>query len=394
MKFPEQWIKLKEWFLDSLQIGASKETHELEEVEEKAEIPEEYMQRFTLNPLYDKSQVLAREEEISVLEKAYNNYKITKNALLLVGEAGAGMSSLLNASCSLYGQVDIMENDMNFNSHFELCKELSKVLGIEGAKNLEDLGTKIGEEERVIVFENVERLFLRKVGGFNLLEDFLLFIHSTKEKIYWITTINKYSLYYLESTIGFTSNFLSIVRLQPFDFENMKKVILDRNKDFEIVYLKPKGLTKRAATKYKAMTAGEKQESLESSFYKQMFNFSNGNISRSMLFWHNSVHRVKEKKVYVRAFEPKLNMELSLHELMILEAIMQHTSLSVKELRMVLRNSSKGSRLSLEFLREKNLLYPKKYKASDDLEYQINLLYLKELQSLFHSRLNRNFNLT
>ena len=107
----------------------------------------------------------------------------------------------------------------------------------------------------------------------------------------------------------------------------------------------------------------------------------------------NKILRVKEKKVYVRAFEPKLNVELSLHELMILEAIMQHTSLSVKELRMVLRNSSKGSRLSLEFLSEKNLLYPKRYKDSGELEYQINLLYLKELQSLFHSRLNRNLKL-
>ena len=74
------------------------------------------------------------------------------------------------------------------------------------------------------------------------------------------------------------------------------------------------------------------------------------------MFWRNSIARVDEKRVYVKIYEPKSIGNLSLDELFILEAIMQHRSLSPNELRMVLRNSSKSSKLSLEYLMEKGFV--------------------------------------
>ncbi|MEL6986746.1 MAG: hypothetical protein AAGK97_02860, partial [Bacteroidota bacterium] len=68
----------------------------------------------------------------------------------------------------------------------------------------------------------------------------------------------------------------------------------------------------------------------------------------------------------------------------------QHSSLSSNELQQVLRNSKKIGQLTIEYLMERELLYPKKYRDGS-VEYKINLFHLHTVLSLFHSRLNRNF---
>jgi len=386
----EKLSDLKEKILKRFNLVKEEEDSTLEEAVEKTEIPESYAQRFTLNPLDDPSQVLGREEELENLQKAYDNWKITRNPLLLVGEMGAGMTSLLNGSTKIYPHATILQNTVNINSSNRLLEVMKDAFGTPEAKKLTDISEMIDEEEKVIVFENVERLFLRKVNGFNLLEDFMLLIHATKKKVYWVVTINSYSLYYLNQTQGFSGNFLSIIRMKAFKIEYIQEVIQQRNKGYELIFLKPDTVTTMLQRKLNGVEADKKQEILKESFFKKLYAYSDGNISRSILFWKNSIARVADKRVYVKTFEPKPLGGLSLDELFILEAIMQHRSLSSHELRMVLRNSSKSSKLALEYLMEKGLVHPQNYDIGDP-EYQINLNHLKALKNQIHSRLNRNF---
>lgn len=372
-------------------VDEKEEQSTVEQVQEQAEIPETYIQRFRLHPLQDAKQLEGRDEEIAMMQRAYENWKITRSPLLIVGEFGAGMTSLLNASSAIYPHAKILENKTNISNDQELVNELKRGLEYPEARTLKDLETLPKHEgEQVIIFENIERLFLRKIHGFHLLEDFLLLIHATKKNIFWVATINQYSYYYLNQVIGFGANFLSVIRLQPIQKKLIEGVIQERNKGYECVFLKPGVSSGTLNQQLKNSDATAKQQLLRDDFFNKLHAFAGGNISQAMLFWKRSVAYVKEKRVYVKAYEPKPIVQLTLEELFVLEAILQHTSLSNNELYAILRNSNKGSKLILEKLMENDLLYAKSYEGSFEPEYQINLLYLNAIKAQIHERLNRN----
>ena len=353
----------------------------------------EYLERFTLYPIQNKDFLKNREKELKSLELAYDNWKIVKSPLLVVDDPGEGGTSLLHASTYIYPNAKILETNQAIDTYKKLISLLTNILGIEEEfKSLKDLEKHIStlEENNVVILENIERLFIRRIKGFDLLEDFLLFLHATKSKIYWIISINKYSFYYLNRVKFFSSHFPSIIHLEPISKKQLKDEILDRNQGFQMVFLKPNKISKKVEKQLKKVSKEERQNLLENLFFKKMSSFSKGNISKAILYARNSAYNVKEKKVFIKPIDIKMVDDLSLNELFILEAIFQHRSLSIKELNIVLRNSDRQSRLSIEKLLERELIRPTST-VNGRAEYRVNLMYLDILKDLLRERLNRNF---
>jgi len=368
----------------------------IDEIEGKPDIPELYLQQFLfLNPMtFFEETLKGREQEGKLLKQAYDNWAISHRPLLITGEAGAGMSTLLTfAQAKLFPDAHVISEDLNINTHNELLQLLQGCFQAPDARNLTDLAEfiKTKEEPIVVVFENVERLYLRRIHGFDLLRDFLLFIQSTRNHVFWLVTINEYSYYYLNRSIDFGDYFLSSIKLKPIANEDVISILSDGNQGYDIIYLKPKNVGRMLNRKLIKNSGTDKQELLRANYIYQLDKFSQGNISRAILYWINSIVRFKENKIYVKPYEagPALN-EVSLDDLFILEAILQHTSLSSKELQLVLRQSNKHSQLILEQFVDKQIIQPTYYEGAEKPEYKINLLYMKELKDLFHQRLNRN----
>lgn len=348
-----------------------------------------YLNRFEAFSLQDNKQLKGRENSQLLLEKAYNGWKENNNPLLVVSETGLGTSSLLHSTINLYPEAILLEDDVNFFSESQLLSLLQNCLGIEGDYQSFDELAKRVKKNQVVIFENIERLFLRTINGFNILEDFILFVHQTKSSVYWLLTINRYSYYYLNRVRDFSSNFGSILFLKPVSNETITEIIEERNQGYDVIFLPLKNT--KLPKNFKSLTSEEKQKLLKDEFSKKLLNFAEGNISRALLYWRKSVFRTKGQTIYIRAFEPRELSDLSLDEIMILEAIMQHSSLSVEELKIVSRSSSKGSKLAIEKLMEKDAIIFKQFKNTTTEEYQINPLYMAAVKSLFRNRLNRNF---
>ena len=138
--------------------------------------------------------------------------------------------------------------------------------------------------------------------------------------------------------------------------------------------------------KLKKASSEEKQIILQDYYLTKLHDFSKGNISRALLFMKKSALRLVDKKVYIKPFENAKIDDLSLDELFILEAIMQHGALPQHEIKDIFRNSTKSMRLAIENLLEKDLII-----ISTSKEITINLLYHSDLKNLMHSVLNRNF---
>lgn len=374
-------------------IEEKKEVSIIEEAEEKIQLPDEYLERFTLYALQNKDFLKSREEELKSLELAYENWKIVNSPLLVVNDPGEGGTSLLHASTYIYPTAKILETNQTIDSYKKLISILTNILRIdEDFKSLKDLEKYIqsSDENHVVILENIERLFIRRIRGFDLLEDFLLFLHATKSKIYWIISINKYSFYYLNRVKYFSSHFPSIIHLKPISKKQLKEEILNRNNGYNLVFLKPNKITKKFEKQLKKATKEERQVLLENLFFKRLFSFAKGNISKAILYARNSAYNVKDKSVFIKPIEIKVLEELSLNELFILEAIFQHRSLSIKELNIVLRNSDRQSRLSIEKLLEKQLIRPTST-VNGKIEYRVNLMFLDILKDLLREKLNRNF---
>ncbi|KGL62690.1 hypothetical protein [Polaribacter sp. Hel1_85] len=365
----------------------------IEEAEDKIQLPDEYLERFTLYAIQNKDFLKNRDEELRSLELAFDNWKIVNSPLLVVNDPGEGGTSLLHASTYIYPTAKILETNQAIDSYKKLISILSHVLRIdEEFKTLKELEKYINnsEESHVLILENIERLFIRRIRGFDLLEDFLLFLHATKSKIYWIISINKYSFYYLNRVKYFSSHFPSIIHLKPISNKQLKEEILNRNNGYDLVFLKPNKITNKVEKQLKKVSKEERQSILEKIFFKRLYQFSKGNITKAILYARNSAYNVKGKTVFVKPIEIMVLDDLSLNDLFILEAIFQHRSLSIKELNIVLRNSDRQSRLSIEKLLEKQLIRPTTT-IKGKVEYRINLMFLDILKDLLKERLNRNF---
>ncbi len=383
MKF--KFDHLKNYILNK--IGLLKEEHlnNIEEVQEKLTLPHEYISRFSLYPVQSLEQILGREHELKLLKTAFDNWLIIKENLLISGDLGSGTTSILLSGTSYFPHAKVIETNIAIPNNQALVKIISKKLNIPNAKKLSDIQSHIlsKEENHVLIFENIERLFVRKIHGFSLLEDFLLFMHSTKEKIFWINSINSYALYYLDRVFSLSSNFKNVIHLKPIKEEVINNLFHMRHEGYDIIYLKNQNTTLNK--KLKDLSSEEKQIILKEHYLQKLNTFSDGNISRALLFMKNSALRLVNKTVYIKPFENDNTGDLSLDELFILEAVMQHGSLSQDTVKDIFRNSSKSTRLSIENLLEKNLII-----MSSKNEITINLLYHSDLKSLMHSILNRN----
>ncbi|MCB0594591.1 MAG: hypothetical protein H6557_23965 [Lewinellaceae bacterium] len=354
-------------------------------------LPEPYLRRFSLSPVQEPAQVIGRggeEGELKEIEEAWKHWKTYHTPLLLDSEPGIGMTSLLMAALPMFDcPYFFVEDKERITNGEELLPVLANALGVEPAESLDALsGVKL-EKPRVVIFENVERLFLRRIGGYGLLRDFLHFVNATRQQVFWIVSINDYSLYFLNRAMNFSANFQArkVARLSN---ELIREIVLTRNEGFEMAFFKPESLSRRHKLSLARMSHASRQESLKEDFFERLVQFAGGNISRAIVFWLSAAQGLKSDTVFLKMPSVAKPQAVSLEELLVLEAVFQHTSLSFEEVDAIFRHSSYNGRLLMDRLLSRGWLYPRCLRSGVQ-EYQVNFWYLHELKQLLKSKLNR-----
>ncbi|MCB0557803.1 MAG: hypothetical protein H6573_13920 [Lewinellaceae bacterium] len=357
------------------------------------QLPEPYLRRFGLSPVQEPEQVIGRggeEGALKMIEKAWEHWKDYHTPLLLESEPGIGMTSLLIAALPFFERPPaLIEDKERITSREELLRVLAPALGVEHTGSWEALFQVQLEKPQVVIFENAERLLLRRIGGYDLLRDFLHFINATKLQVFWIVTINDYSLYFLNRAMNFSDNFQA-KKVAHLSDEWIKQIILNRNEGYQMTFFKPHELTRRHKRHLAGMDQASRQESLKKNFFEQLIQFAGGNISRAILFWLSAAQGVKGDTVFLKAPHITKPRGVRLDELLVLEAVFLHTSLSFEEVEAVFRHSSTNGRFLLDHLLARGWLYPRCLRSGVQ-EYQVNFWYLHELKQLLKNELNRNF---
>ena len=209
-------------------------------------------------------------------------------------------------------------------------------------------------EDSIVMIDDCQYLYMRKIGGFDVLKDFLAMV--AESKILFITSWNLYSWTYLDEVMDLTVYFPIQIQLPKLTADDIQTMIISRYEAGEIQFeeevvsnkkiielvihpftLKPlkKEINLPGIRIYfdslKTLFKGNREMmTIEDTVYRRIHNISNGNPGVSKVIWENSLKYPVIKPEYINdiSYELKLNY----NEAFVLSIILSMKSISKGEL--------------------------------------------------------------
>ncbi len=234
-----EWVKstFKKYGINAEQELISTELADfLAETENSIDkLPFVYQRLFRSQALEDLSFYESRNAEVRQLSLAYNNWTKQRFApSIVVGEKGSGLTTLLHSALREIGSpkpVIHISSQERILVPDDITSFFSSQLNTK-FKNIEALIKYLNEgPKRIIVIENLQRMYLRKVGGFDCLSELLQLITITSRNVFWMVSCTLYAWNYLEKTTRLSEHFGYVVKLEEFNSEQILRVINKRHQE-------------------------------------------------------------------------------------------------------------------------------------------------------------------
>ncbi|MCV9385919.1 MarR family transcriptional regulator [Reichenbachiella ulvae] len=335
--------------------------HESQQAIDK--LPTIYQRLYEIEPLEDMELFEGREKELESLGKAYENWKMGRYAATVVlGEKWGGLTSFVNyAEKKLKFSHKITRHRFVGNqfSTIDLLAEFSSLLG-SSFQSLEELQKHLLEgPKRIMILEDVQNAYLRKVGGFEALEALGSLIAATGHHIFWLSTSTIYSWDYLSKSIQFHEYFSYQIKLSDLKKEQIVNLIWKRNciSGFKITFEEDESLANDK--KFQRLSPEEKQLKLSEDYFQELNSFAKSNVSMALLFWLLSTRDMDANEITIGKFEkPNLNFlkSLSNEKVYVLHALIMHDGLKINQLCLVMKQTKQQIAMILSALREDGIV--------------------------------------
>ena len=221
-------------------------------------------------------------------------------------------------------------------------------------KNREEIALP-GQSKRIVIIDNCHFIYIRKIGGFEIIEELLKLIENPD--IMFITTWNLYSWKYLDEVIKIGKFFPVQINLPKLTADRIKEYILsgyDKNEiiflqdagfesekiiDFAKYQLKIKPLNKTISIPYLKinydrlrvrLSRKKKIVAIEDLIFEKIKHISNGNPGVAGIIWQRSLEYPVIKPGNVK--ELSFNIDLDYDESFILSIILSMDSIGKREL--------------------------------------------------------------
>lgn len=329
-------------------------------------LPFVYQRLFRFQPLDDSRFFAGREEQMEQLKFQLEHWKKGNFAITaLVGEKGSGRTTILNfAESEYYSNMGLLKIDLDKTVYqeAELFKILNDVLKIPDCKNIDELEQAIVNKEStaVCVVENLHKMFLRIPDGFDAIEQFMLFISNTHQKIHWVITCGIYSWNYLDKVLNIHRYFHKSILLPELSVDKIKQVILKRHRvsGYKLFFETPAGMEKNRKFK-KLVSESDQQNYLNELFFQQLNTLSAGNITVAILFWLSSIREIKEDYLVISPvieFETGIIQNMARDDLFTFAAFLQHETLSPEQHALIFNQDIQKSLLIFNRMKNKGML--------------------------------------
>jgi hypothetical protein len=219
--------------------------------------------------------------------------------------------------------------------------------------DVNELDRHLGSGMRIMVLEEVERTFMRRIGGFHGLRVMLDLISSTTKNTLWILSLNETALRYLAKIIALEEHFSHRINAMAVAPQHLRNAILVRHNlsGLRLQFAAPR-LADSRLERVRRFFGLEKD--VEQLYFEALYRKSEGIFRSAFELWQQSVDRVEGGVLYMlHPNDPDyggLISRLTLEDSFTLKAILQHGGLTPEEISTIFDCTFDTSRSRLEKL--------------------------------------------
>ena len=328
-------------------------------------LPFVYQRLFQLKPTDEDRFYVNREKELEQLSKAYDNWQKDRFVTVaLVGDKGSGITSLINyflrkkeIDLPVY-RTTLSNKVYQSEQYLQLMKD---VFNQRNFKNNADIIEFLNNSETntIVIIENLQHMFLKKVNGFDCMNLFFELMAHTMKKVFWVGAYTNHSWNYLNRTIHVSNYFTAEIYAEPMSRGSIEKIIFKRNhlSGFQIVFEADEETSN--SKNFQKLDEIEQQQLLRTWYFDTLRALSSGNISLAQLYWLRSTRMDGSDSIIISAIKEidfSFIKKLSGDELFVMQALILHDGLEIDDFSLVMNKPIIVCRNLLTPLLEKGLL--------------------------------------
>ena len=326
----------------------------------KSELPIIYGSLFRLAPIEDRRFLIGRDRELAGLEQALNDWDAGRfAACIFVGARGSGKTSLLNcAAGGAFAGREVLRSQFCERSITSEAIDnfLRELLGISAAADLE---AAFNSRRRILMIEEGERIYLRKVGGFEGTSRLMNWIQRTASTTLWVIAMNDKAFQALCAGAQFSRVFSHRINAMGVSRQDLENALLERHRlsGLRLEFAAPPASDPRVSRMRSWLGLEQPPERL---YFDSLYQQSGGVFRSAFELWLSSIERVEGETLKIRqplepAFAP-LRGELEQEDFFTLLVIQEHGSLDYRELSEVMFEEVEVSRARMDRLRALGLI--------------------------------------
>ncbi|TMM29920.1 hypothetical protein FDT66_08615 [Polaribacter aestuariivivens] len=352
------------------------------------ELPYVYQRLFRSETLQNETLFIGRTEALKSLDTAYENFN--KNhyaASVIVGEKGSGKTSLIHHFLNQQKKLPktiFLTPKVNISEPTEFITFLKTSFKKDFETVEEWISFFNSGKQKIIILEDLQYLYFRKVGGFNALHLLANVISATKKNIFWIVTSSKYAFQYLDKSIQISELFAFQIEMNEIDKQTITEALIKRHKisGYNLHFEKPPVayLTK----KFLKSPAEVQQEILKEEFFSDINKIAQSNFRIAFMYWIRSTVKVSGSTIYMRSLK-SINTsflnKLAPAKLLLLNSILLQERLTIDDIVELSSLNEQHTKNVVHALYEKGLLT-----MENEEFYTINIFLYRQITSLLKSK--------
>lgn len=339
------FISLTENFEISKKISANLFKKQIEKIEAEegadGKIPAAYKEQFSLKSLSSDDEYVENsqglEDKIDKEIQEWVKDCHDEHSVVIYGDKGIGKTTFLK---KLVTNIELDENleakyvkmPSKTTSKQEMYQFIHSIFSDEpfdGNFDIHQYDQRLNKKT-IVVIDEAQNVFLSKTGGFDAYYAFINFLNLNTKNIFWVMSFNKYSWLYLNRAFGRTQFFRNVFELSGWSDSKIKELIMRRHSKTD--YLLSYDLLINAT---RSQDEIDKYASIESKFFKLLWELSRGNPRTALYLWISALSRKSKNTFNVNV--PK-NIELNGIErmpdelLFVIAHVIKHENLSSAEI--------------------------------------------------------------
>jgi len=313
-----------------------------------------YQYLFRAEAVQDPRFLVGREPEMTAIAGAREFWEQGRPAaLIIVGERGSGKTSLINCALKKWLndlEIAAAEFRKRIVSGSQLLEALARLTGADGPAAVV---AALRERRRVIILEGLERLFVRRVGGFDAIRELRQVIAATCSTVFWIASVNQVAFQFLDAAVGLGEGFSHRINAGGVSREDLQKAILLRH---HLSGLRTHFPAPPPAHKLHGRLRArlEGRADAESVFFEMLASRSSGVYRSAFNIWVGQVEAIQAGALDLKGFpleDPAaITEDLNQDQLFTLIAILQHGGLTPEEHAEVFQEPLAASRARMDEL--------------------------------------------